>query len=197
MNDKTGVGIWMPGIRPDWWIQQMCEQHQMISPFVTEKICRSNGRRIISYGLSSYGYDIRLADEFKTLSDRWFAIDPKYVSDGTFEELHGDDVWIPAGSWVLGSSIEYFKLPTDVIGVVVCKSTYIRCGVVVPTVVLEAGWEGHMTIQVCNNGRAPVRIYANEGIAQVLFFEGMLCEADYLMRGGKYQGQRGITAGIV
>lgn len=181
------------GIKPDKWIKEMAEKHDMISPFVKNQ----RGEGVISYGLSSYGYDIRITDRFKVFTPTYVptmpVVDPKAFDERAFQDVTGDVCIIPPNSFVLGQSVEYIKMPKNVTGIVLCKSTYIRCGVLIPTTVLEAGWEGEITLEIANVTPLPARIYANEGIAQVLFFEGEPCMVDYAARGGKYQHQRGIT----
>jgi len=178
-------------IKPDIWIEKMALEHKMIEPFVREQA--RDG--VISYGVSSYGYDIRVADEFKIFHNVNFTVvDPKNFDDRAFVEVQGEICTIPPNSFALARSIEYFRMPRNVTGVVLGKSTYARCRIVTNFTPLEAGWEGHITIEISNTTPLPARIYANEGIAQVLFFAGdEPCRVSYADRKGKYQGQRGIT----
>lgn len=178
-------------IKPDKWILYMAKAHKMIEPYVTE-INRSG---VISYGPSSYGYDIRIANQFKIFHNVNFTVvDPKNFDEKAFVGFEGDTCIIPPNSFALGRSVEYIRMPRNVTGLVLGKSTYARCGIVTNFTPLEAGWEGHITIEISNTTPLPARIYANEGIAQVLFFyseEG--CIVSYADRKGKYQGQTGIT----
>jgi dCTP deaminase len=178
-------------IKPDIWIEKMALEHKMIEPFVRDQTREG----VISYGVSSYGYDIRVANEFKIFHNVNFTVvDPKNFDDRAFVEFQGETCTIPPNSFALARSIEYFRIPRNVTGVVLGKSTYARCGIVTNFTPLEAGWEGHITIEISNTTPLPARIYANEGIAQVLFFASdEPCRVSYADRKGKYQGQRGIT----
>ena len=178
-------------IKPDIWIEKMALEYKMIDPFVREQTREG----VISYGVSSYGYDIRVADEFKVFHNVNFTVvDPKNFDDRAFVEFQGETCIIPPNSFALARSVEYFRMPRNVTGVVLGKSTYARCGIVTNFTPLEAGWEGHITIEISNTTPLPARIYANEGIAQVLFFASDdPCRVSYADRKGKYQGQRGIT----
>ena len=178
-------------IKADRWIEQMAREEQMIEPFETGLIREG----VISYGLSSYGYDIRVADEFKIFHNvNSTVVDPKNFDANSFVEFTGGICTIPPNSFALARSIEYIRMPRDVTGVVLGKSTYARCGIVTNFTPLEAGWEGHITIEISNTTPLPARIYANEGIAQVLFFQSdEICRVSYADRRGKYQGQTGIT----
>jgi dCTP deaminase len=178
-------------IKPDIWIEKMALEHKMIDPFVAQLVREGS----ISYGLSSYGYDIRVADEFKIFHNvNSTVVDPKNFDDRSFVEFVGQTCTIPPNSFALARSVEYIRMPRDVTGVVLGKSTYARCGIVTNFTPLEAGWEGHITIEISNTTPLPARIYANEGIAQVLFFlSDEPCRISYADRKGKYQGQRGIT----
>jgi dCTP deaminase len=183
-------------IKSDIWIEKMAREHQMIEPFVAEAVREG----VISYGPSSYGYDIRVADDFKIFHNvNSTVIDPKDFDRNSFVEFQGKICIIPPNSFALARSVEYMRMPRNVTGTVWDKSTYRRCGILTSGTVLEAGWEGHITIEISNTTPLPARIYANEGIAQVLFFEGEPCRTSYAERpgGGKYQGQRGITLPIV
>ncbi len=181
----------MLGVKNDRWIREMAIKHKMIEPF-EERLVRKG---VISYGLSSYGYDMRLADEFLIFTNVWGAIvDPKAFDERAFVRHKGDYCIIPPNSFVLGRSVEYFRIPRNVICIVVGKSSYARCGIVVNVTPLEPEWEGHVTIEISNTTPLPAKIYANEGIAQVIFIGAdELCEVSYADRQGKYQGQRGIV----
>lgn len=178
-------------IKPDFWIEQMVRDYNMIEPY-NEALTR-NG--VISYGPSSYGYDIRVADEFKIFTNvNSTVVDPKNFDERTFVEFKGEICIIPPNSFALARSVEYMRMPRNVTGIVLGKSTYARCGIVTNFTPLEAGWEGHITIEISNTTPLPARIYANEGIAQVLFFASdEPCRVSYADRKGKYQGQQGIT----
>lgn len=178
-------------IKADRWIREMAVKHNMIEPFAEKQVSRG----VISYGLSSYGYDIRIADEFKIFTNINTAIvDPKEFDTKSFVDFKGDICIIPPNSFALGRSVEYFKVPRKVMTVCVGKSTYARCGIITNVTPLEPEWEGFITLEVSNTTPLPARIYANEGIAQILFFESdEMCEVSYGDRKGKYQGQRGIT----
>ena len=177
-------------IENDRWIREMAEKG-MIQPFQKDQ----TGKGIISYGISSYGYDMRVADEFKIFSGlNTGVIDPKNLDQGSFTDFKGSVCIIPPNSFVLGRSVEYFKIPRDVLVICLGKSTYARCGVVVNVTPLEPEWEGYVTIEISNTAPLPVKIYANEGIAQVLFLRGAeVCEKSYADKAGKYQAQKGIT----
>lgn len=178
-------------VLPDHWIREMAVDHGMIEPF-TERQKRD---AVISYGLSSYGYDARLADEFKIFTNIDNAIvDPKNFSDSSFVNRKTDICVIPPNSFVLSRTIEYFRVPRDVLVICLGKSTYARCGLIVNVTPLEPGWEGHVTLEISNTTPLPARVYANEGICQFLFLKGdSPCETSYADRGGKYMGQRGVT----
>jgi len=178
------------GVKNDRWIREMALNHGMIEPF-EERLVRKG---VISYGLSSYGYDMRLADEFLIFTNVWGAIvDPKAFDERAFVRHKGDYCIIPPNSFVLGRSVEYFRIPRDVICIVLGKSSYARCGIVVNVTPLEPGWRGYVTIEISNTTPLPAKIYANEGIAQVIFLEASeVCEVSYDDRQGKYQDQSGI-----
>ena len=180
-----------PGILADHQIRDLAVNHGMIEPFV-EKQTREG---VISYGLSSYGYDSRCSDEFMIFTNVDNAIvDPKDFSQQSFVERKTDVCVIPPNSFVLTRTVEYFKIPEDVLVVCLGKSTYARCGLIVNVTPLEPGWEGHVTLEISNTTPLPAKVYANEGVAQFLFFKGSApCEVSYSSRSGKYMGQKGVT----
>lgn len=184
------------GLKPDKWIRTQAGGG-MITPFCEG--VKTPG--VISYGLTSYGYDIRVADEFKIFTPgvgNLAVVDPKRIDTRQMLDYQGESCIIPPNSFALARSVEYFKIPADVLGIVLGKSTLARCGIVTNFTPLEPGWEGYITIEISNTTPMPAKIYANEGIAQVLFFQGDdLCEISYAAKGGKYQGQMGITLPIV
>lgn len=181
----------MPGIMPDHWIREMALNHGMIEPFVEKQTAEGK----ISYGLSSYGYDSRCSNEFKIFTNVDNAIvDPKDFSAKSFVDRETDVCIIPPNSFVLTRSVEYFRIPKDVLVVCLGKSTYARCGLIVNVTPLEPGWEGHVTLEISNTTPLPAKVYANEGVAQFLFFKGSsACEISYADRAGKYMGQTGVT----
>lgn len=179
-------------------IHKIAIEDGMINQFVPHQVKSEGGFRVISYGLSSYGYDIRIADEFKIFTNvNSTVVDPKNFDPAAFIDYQGDVCTIPPNSFALGRSVEYIRMPRHITGIVLGKSTYARCGIVCNFTPLEAGWEGFITIEISNTTPLPARIYANEGIAQVLFFAGEPCRTSYADRGGKYQGQQGITTARV
>jgi dCTP deaminase len=173
----------------------MALERQMIEPFEHDQVREIDGRRVISYGTSSYGYDIRCADEFKIFTNINSAIvDPKNFDDNSFVDLKADVCIIPPNSFALARTVEYFRIPRNVLVVCLGKSTYARCGIIVNVTPLEPEWEGHVTLEFSNTTPLPARVYANEGVAQVLFFESdEICATSYRDRNGKYQGQTGVT----
>ena len=175
----------------DWEIRDYVKKYQMLDPF-EERLVR-DGK--ISYGLSSMGYDIRVTEDYKIFTNvRQAIVDPKQFNPDSFIDFNGAQCVIPPNSFALARSVEYFRMPRSVLGICLGKSSYARCGIVVNITPLEPGWEGHLTIEISNTTPLPARIYSNEGIAQVLFFEaGALPEVSYADRKGKYQGQQGIT----
>ncbi|HSM55275.1 MAG TPA: dCTP deaminase [Candidatus Sulfomarinibacteraceae bacterium] len=179
------------GVKPDSWIRQMAREQKMIEPFVDGQV--RDG--VISYGLSSYGYDIRVTDEFKIFTNVHSAIvDPKHFNAHSFIDYKGDICVIPPNSFVLARTIEYFRIPRNVITICLGKSTYARCGLIVNVTPFEPEWEGYVTLEISNTTPLPARIYANEGIAQVVFLEAdEECEISYADRKGKYQKQRDIA----
>ena len=183
------------GIKADKWIRRMAEEKGMIEPFEAGQIRESGQERIISYGTSSYGYDVRCSDEFKIFTNINSAIvDPKDFSESSFVDVKSDVCIIPTNSFALARTVEYFKIPRDVLTICLGKSTYARCGIIVNVTPLEPEWEGHVTLEFSNTTPLPAKIYANEGVAQMLFFTGdEVCETSYKDKGGKYQGQQGVT----
>lgn len=178
-------------ILPDSWIRETAKKKGMIEPFV-ENMKRDG---VISYGLSSYGYDARVADEFKIFTNVDSAIvDPKAFSDKSFVDRKTDVCVIPPNSFALARTVEYFRIPRDVLVICLGKSTYARCGIIVNVTPLEPEWEGHVTLEFSNTTPLPARVYANEGACQFLFLKGeSVCEVSYKDRKGKYQGQQGVT----
>jgi len=182
-------------IKSDKWIRRMAMNHEMISPFEPAQVRENATGKIISYGTSSYGYDVRCAREFKIFTNINSAIvDPKNFDENSFVNLESDVCIIPPNSFALARTVEYFKIPRNVLTICLGKSTYARCGLIVNVTPLEPEWEGHVTLEFSNTTNLPAKIYANEGIAQMLFLESdEVCETSYADRGGKYQGQRGVT----
>ena len=178
-------------VKPDRWIRKMCREHGMIEPF-EEKQVRAG---VISYGLSSYGYDIRVADEFKIFTNvNATIVDPKNMDPHSMVDFRGPVAVIPPNSFALARTVEYFRIPRNVITLCVGKSTYARCGIITNVTPFEPEWEGFVTLEISNTTPLPAKIYAQEGIAQVLFFESdEPCETSYRDKMGKYQAQRGIT----
>ncbi len=178
-------------IKADKWIQKMAREKRMIEPFCGRQIRKG----VISYGLSSYGYDIRVDDEFMIFTDVNNAIvDPKKFDPRSFVRVKTKECIIPPNSFALAKSVEYFRIPRNILTICLGKSSYARCGIIVNVTPFEPEWEGHATLEISNSSRLPAKIYAREGIAQVLFFEGNEpCAISYKDRKGKYQAQRGIT----
>ena len=173
----------------------MAADHKMIEPFEPGQVKEVDGRRIVSYGTSSYGYDIRCADEFKLFTNlNSTIVDPKEFDEKNFVDVKGASVVIPPNSFALARTIEYFRIPRNVLTICLGKSTYARCGILVNVTPFEPECEGYVTLEFSNTTPLPAKIYANEGVAQVVFFESdEVCETSYKDRGGKYQGQRGVT----
>ena len=178
-------------IKSDKWIKKMALEHRMIEPF-EERQVRAG---VVSYGLSSYGYDIRVADEFKVFTNiNNTLIDPKNFDPLSFVDIKANTCIVPPNSFALARSVEYFRIPRDVVTVTVGKSTYARCGIITNVTPFEPEWEGYVTLEISNTTPLPAKIYANEGIAQVLFFKGDEApEVSYRDKQGKYQGQQGVT----
>ena len=179
-------------IKSDKRIRKMALEHGMIEPFVDRNVGKGEA---VSYGLSSYGYDLRVADEFKIFHNALHTvIDPKNIDSNSFVDFKGDVCIIPPNSFALARSVEYFRIPENVLTICVGKSTYARCGIITNVTPFEPGWEGYVTLEISNTTPLPAKIYANEGLCQVLFFESdEPCEVSYRAKQGKYQNQRGIT----
>ena len=178
-------------IKPDHWIRKMALEHGMIEPYVDKQTTKG----AISYGVSAYGYDIRVSDEFKVFTDVFYTVvDPKNFDEKSFVTIVNKECIIPPNSFALARTVEYFRIPRSTITVCVGKSTYARCGIIVNVTPFEPEWEGYVTLEISNTTPLPAKIYANEGVAQLLFFESdEQCEVTYKSRDGKYQGQRGVT----
>lgn len=182
-------------IKSDRWIRHMAREHGMIEPFEPGQVRESAGKPIVSYGTSSYGYDVRCSDEFKIFTNIESAfVDPKSFDETSFVDKKSNVCIIPPNSFALARTIEYFRIPRNVLTICLGKSTYARCGIIVNVTPLEPEWEGHVTLEFSNTTTLPAKIYANEGVAQMLFLESdEECETSYKDRGGKYQGQLGVT----
>ena len=182
-------------IKSDRWIRRMAAGQGMIEPFEPGQVREVNGQRIVSYGTSSYGYDVRCAAEFKIFTNiNSTIVDPKDFDPNSFVDFSGEICIIPPNSFALARTVEYFRIPRSVLTVCLGKSTYARCGIIVNVTPLEPEWEGHVTLEFSNTTTLPAKIYANEGVAQMLFFESdEVCEVSYRDRGGKYMGQLGVT----
>ena len=178
-------------IKPDTWIARMARECRMIEPFVDDQVRAG----VISYGVSSYGYDVRVGNQFKVFTNVYnTVVDPKNFDSKSFVDIQADVCIIPPNSFALASTLEYFRIPRDVLTVCLGKSTYARCGIIVNVTPFEPEWEGHVTIEISNTTPLPAKIYANEGIAQVLFFQAdEECAKSYKDKKGKYQAQRGVT----
>ena len=182
-------------IKSDLWIRRMAEQHKMIEPYEAGQVRHKDGEKLISFGTSSYGYDVRCSREFKVFTNISSAtVDPKAFDNDSFVDVESDVCVIPPNSFALARTVEYFRIPRNVLTICLGKSTYARCGIIVNVTPLEPEWEGHVTLEFSNTTTLPAKIYANEGVAQMLFFESdEVCETSYADRGGKYQGQTGVT----
>jgi dCTP deaminase len=178
-------------LKSDRWIRRMALEHDMINPFSEKQV--SSG--LVSYGLSSYGYDLRVADEFKIFTNvNCTVVDPKNFDERSFVSVRSDCAIVPPNSFALARSVEYFKIPRDILTVCVGKSTYARCGIIVNVTPFEPEWQGFVTLEISNTTPLPAKIYANEGLCQILFFQGdEPCEISYADRKGKYQAQQGIV----
>jgi dCTP deaminase len=182
-------------IKSDHWIRRMAQEHRMIEPFAAEQVRHADGEKIVSYGTSSYGYDVRCASEFKIFTNiNSTIVDPKKFDAKSFVDFSGEVCIIPPNSFALARTVEYFRIPRNALVVCLGKSTYARCGIIVNVTPLEPEWEGHVTLEFSNTTPLPAKIYANEGVAQMLFFESdEVCSTSYRDRGGKYMGQTGVT----
>jgi len=178
-------------IKSDRWIRRMAQEHDMVNPYSEKQVSQG----VISYGVSSYGYDLRVSDEFKIFTNvNSTIVDPKNFDERSFVTVNADVAIIPPNSFALARSVEYFKIPRDVLTVCVGKSTYARCGIIVNVTPFEPEWEGFVTLEISNTTPLPAKIYANEGLCQILFFQSdEVCETSYKDRKGKYQAQKGIV----
>ncbi|MFT5426815.1 MAG: dCTP deaminase [Gammaproteobacteria bacterium] len=182
-------------VKSDKWIRRMAENEGMIEPFEAGQVKENDSGRIVSYGTSSYGYDVRCAAEFRIFTNINSAVvDPKNFDSASFVNVDSDVCIIPPNSFALARTVEYFRIPRNVLTICLGKSTYARCGIIVNVTPLEPEWEGHVTLEFSNTTTLPAKIYANEGVAQMIFFESdEVCETSYKDRAGKYQGQTGVT----
>ena len=182
-------------IRPDVWIRKMAVKHRMIDPFVETQVRQRENRSVVSYGLSSFGYDIRVSRRFRIFTNVYGSVvDPKAFDARGLVEIESDVCLIPPNSFALALSVETFRIPDNVMTLCVGKSTYARCGIIVNVTPFEPGWEGQAVLEISNTTPLPAKVYADEGLAQVLFFESETpCEVSYAQRNGKYQHQSGIT----
>jgi dCTP deaminase len=182
-------------LRSDRWIRRMAVEHKMIEPFVDTQVREANGKKLVSYGLSSYGYDLRVAEEFKVFTNVYNSIvDPKNFRPDAFVNIKGEACVIPPNSFALARSVEYFRIPRSVLTLCIGKSTYARCGIIVNVTPFEPEWEGYVTLEISNTTPLPAKIYAGEGLAQVLFLVAEeVCEVSYADRKGKYMKQMDIT----
>jgi len=185
-------------LREDRWIRHMALNHGMIEPFVDTQVRYVDEKKVISFGLSSYGYDLRVSNEFYVFTNLYNSlVDPKSFNENAFVYVEADECIIPPNSFALARSVEYFRIPRNVLTMCIGKSTYARCGIIVNVTPFEPEWEGHVTLEISNTTPLPAKIYANEGLAQVLFLEGAEnCEISYADRGGKYMKQTRITLPI-
>jgi dCTP deaminase len=185
-------------IKSDKWIREMAKKHGMIEPFVDGQVREIQGNKIISYGLSSYGYDLRVANEFKIFTNiNNSLVDPKHFRDDAFIHIEADYCIVPPNSFALARSVEFFRIPRDVLTICLGKSTYARCGIIVNVTPFEPEWEGYVTLEISNTTPLPAKIYSNEGLAQVIFYQAAeVCETSYADRNGKYMNQTRITLPI-
>lgn len=183
------------GLLPDSWIRKMSNEKKMIEPFCEGQVKKDGSNKLVSYGLSSYGYDLRVADEFKVFTNVYNSmVDPKNFSEDSFVDIKGPTCIIPPNSFALARSVEYFRIPRNVLTMCIGKSTYARCGIIVNVTPFEPEWEGYVTLEISNTTPLPAKIYGGEGLAQALFFRGEgECEISYKDRSGKYMHQVGIT----
>ncbi|HKZ00006.1 MAG TPA: dCTP deaminase [Rhabdochlamydiaceae bacterium] len=182
-------------LQSDRWIRRMAKTHRMIEPFEEAQVRHEDGKKVVSYGLSSYGYDLRVSNEFKVFTNIYNSIvDPKDFRENSFVHMEADICIVPPNSFALARSIEYFRIPRNVLTLCIGKSTYARCGIIVNVTPFEPEWEGFVTLEISNTTPLPAKIYANEGLAQVLFYEAAeACEVSYADRNGKYMRQTEIT----
>jgi dCTP deaminase len=185
-------------VKSDKWIREMAQAYHMIEPFEANQVRHNEMGKVVSFGTSSYGYDVRCADEWRVFTNlNSTIVDPKAFDESSFVKLQSNICIIPPNSFVLARTIEYFRIPRNVLTICLGKSTYARCGIIVNVTPLEPEWEGHVTLEFSNTTNLPARIYANEGVAQMVFFESdEECEISYKDRDGKYQGQKGVTLPI-
>ncbi|CCB89327.1 dCTP deaminase [Simkania negevensis] len=186
-------------LKSDKWIRKMALEEGMIEPFVEGQVRMVENEKIVSYGLSSYGYDLRVGPQFKVFTNVYNSIvDPKNFHEDAFVDIEADTCIIPPNSFALAVSVEYFRIPRNILTLCIGKSTYARCGIIVNVTPFEPEWEGFVTIEISNTTPLPAKIYANEGIAQVLFLEAnQVCETSYADRKGKYMKQVGITVPVI
>lgn len=182
-------------IKSDKWIIDQSEKNDLIKPFESSQVREIDGEKIVSYGVSSYGYDVRCANEFKIFTNTHSSVvDPKNFDENSFIDIVADECIIPPNSFALARTVEYFKIPRSVLTLCLGKSTYARCGIIVNVTPLEPGWEGYVTLEFSNTTPLPAKIYANEGVAQFIFLKGNeKPEVTYADRDGKYMGQTGVT----
>lgn len=182
-------------VKSDKWIRRMAKDHGLIEPFEPGQVKVNGDKKLVSYGTSSYGYDVRCAREFRIFTNiNSSVVDPKNFDSNSFVNVETDVCIIPPNSFALARTVEYFRIPRNILTICLGKSTYARCGIIVNVTPLEPEWEGHVTLEFSNTTPLPARIYANEGVAQVIFLESdEVCETSYKDRGGKYQGQTGVT----
>lgn len=182
-------------IKSDKWIERMALDHGMITPYEPRQVRDTTGGRVISFGTSSYGYDVRCSTEFKIFTNiNSTIVDPKNFDERSFIDVDSDVCIIPPNSFALARTVEYFRIPRNVLTICLGKSTYARCGIIVNVTPLEPEWEGHVTLEFSNTTNLPAKIYANEGVAQFIFLEAdEVCAMSYKDKSGKYQGQTGVT----
>ena len=186
-------------VLPDHWIRKMAKEKKMIEPFLDTQVrCVEDGEQAVSFGLSSYGYDIRVANEFKIFTNVYNSIvDPKNFNEDSFVNIEADTCIVPPNSFALARSVEYFRIPRDVLTICLGKSTYARCGIIVNVTPFEPEWEGYVTLEISNTTPLPAKVYANEGICQVIFLQSQeVCDVSYKDRQGKYDKQQGIVLPI-
>jgi len=186
-------------LKEDKWIRQMALEEGMIEPFIENQVRKINNKKVVSYGLSSYGYDLRIGNRFKVFTNVYNSVvDPKNFREDSFVDIEADSCIIPPNSFALAVSIEYFRVPRNILTICLGKSTYARCGIIVNVTPFEPEWEGYVTIEISNTTPLPAIVYANEGIAQVLFLEANhVCETSYADKKGKYMNQEGITVPVI